>query len=180
MTGLGRTRALLCRHRVHDLARLAHKYRTLSELRAARVPRAAAVPLLCALAREFPGALRELDALPSGIIAARLRAIEAALAGGAAEPWMGWQIAYHDELARALVTKRRLAGERAPSDERCLELASPDRDAAWVRAVASPPGGRLSRSVVARVAARLGVPAAELARAVSPALAHAPSELAGE
>ncbi|MEZ4301038.1 MAG: hypothetical protein R3B70_39245 [Polyangiaceae bacterium] len=75
----------------HPLRRLAHKYETLVELRRARA-RGEPLPekaVFQSLAREWPGALYELDRLPLEDIESRLRSLRATLEEAAPEqPWM--------------------------------------------------------------------------------------------
>src|SRR4051812_9379411 len=59
---------------------------------------------LRALANEFPGALRELDPLPTDEIARRAAALES----GARESWMDWLGDFHDLMRVALEVKRTL------------------------------------------------------------------------
>jgi hypothetical protein len=80
-----------------DLASLASKYATLSRLRRerARDGKVAERGVLRALAREFPGSLRELDTVTLEDIERREEALRAASVGGASEPWMAWMVEYH-------------------------------------------------------------------------------------
>jgi hypothetical protein len=85
---------------------LVDKYERLLRLRT--VP--TAVPPrdeLRSLARQFPGALRELDRLPLETIEARLRAVQRVLAE-ACEPeaWMQIQVSYHGYMRATLRVKR--------------------------------------------------------------------------
>lgn len=94
-----------------ELARLADKYARMAELRRAH-PRggAEADPReLRALATEFPGALRELDRLPTNEIDRRARSLRVAAAGGAREPWMSLVASYHAALRSALRSRARAA-----------------------------------------------------------------------
>ncbi len=148
-----------------DLAQLARKYRTLGELRRTEHHVAAAevrTPL-GDLAREFPGALRELDTLPLDEIDRRADRLEAAADAGESEPWMEWLYAYHVAMRAALHVKRVLAGARGIDDRRAFELARDAArvtgyrcDVAFVHAVARPPGGRLNAVVFGRLEAELG------------------------
>jgi hypothetical protein len=153
-----------------ELRALARKYRTLAELRRDRErdgtvgPR----PVLRALAREFPGALRELDTLPLDEIDRRVAALDAAAEGrDAGEPWMAWMIAYHATMRAALSVKARVA--RAGDDAALAAVAVSVSqklgvviDVAFVAAVANPPGGRLNRVVFQRLSAVLGADAEEM------------------
>lgn len=160
-----------------DLGLLARKYETLGALRRARargepVPDAA---VFRSLAREFPGCLNELDTLPLEDIDARAAALGRAAAGGAVEPWMAWLNGYHALLRAALALKPRVARGPALDDARAERLAreaSADAgapvDAAFVRAVADPPGGRLVALVFARLEQMHRCPAATIKRTLFP------------
>ncbi|MEJ7734471.1 MAG: hypothetical protein WKG00_35400 [Polyangiaceae bacterium] len=137
--------------RAADLTRLAFKYETLGALRRER---SAGAPLpgaatFKALAREFPGALQELDTLPLELIDARATELHAAAraaelraaarpagaaapAGGgeaddpaeALAPWMRWLFAWHALMRGALLVKAALRGARDVDDERAADLAA--------------------------------------------------------
>lgn len=147
------------------------KYTEIAALRRSTLTRAAARPRMAALAARFPGALRELDALPEEAIDARLGALAGALVGASAEvalaPWMAAQARYHALARGALSVKRWLGRARHVDDEdrrRFREAAEghaePSEWLAWAEhlsELAAPPRGRLVPLVVARVAAQLGV-----------------------
>jgi hypothetical protein len=152
-----------------DLPALARKYRALLEL---RQPREAAIALglssfpveegaprreaMRVLAEEFPGALRELDDATAAELAARLRAIESALAGGPAERWMLAATLFHAGLREALRIRR--------GDEGALAFWSRD-DLDGVR---RPSSGRLLDVVWTAVADRLRISPREAERLVYP------------
>lgn len=149
-----------------DLAALARKYRWIIELRLEQHlgSRASASPPLRQLAEEFPGALRELDVLPLPTIEARIAELERALELQRIEPWMEWMHQFHTLMRVALAAKRRLEGLRFVDDTRAAEIADEvaaklgcECDKNFVRAVASPPDGRLSRLVLAQIASRFEV-----------------------
>ena len=72
-------------------AALLGKYERMRELRASSIgDDAAARVALRAFAAEWPGALKELDTLPTAEIERRARAC----ADGAEEPWMAWSARY--------------------------------------------------------------------------------------
>lgn len=158
------------------LARLAFKYETLTALRRARAEGAPPPPreVFQALAAEFPGCLVELDMLPLEEIEARRSRLAAAAAGGPEEAWMTWLAGYHAWLAVALRIKRRLARGRAPDTATIAAIAretfshavAVDED--FVRAVASPPGGRVKGVVLARLAALHGAEADAIKAAIFP------------
>jgi len=182
--------------RAADLARLAGKYETLATLRRER---AAGAPLpgaatFKALAREFPGALQELDTLPLELIDARAAELHAAaLALGAATgpgeqaaadptevvaPWMRWLFAWHALMRGALLVKAALRGARDVDDERAAELAARAAatagvpfPVALVHGVARPPDGRIARLVLAHAAACFDTAPEVIADAVFPASA---------
>ena len=102
-----------------DLERLAWKYRRLAALRARReeLERSGAVSFSAPeslerkrafrlLAREFPGALRELDTLSAAVLRQRAEAVEAAVVGEFVEPWMAIAVDFH-VLVRTMLTLRR-------------------------------------------------------------------------
>jgi len=164
-----------------DLAGLARKYEALADLRERRERGGGVAPRaeLLALAREFPGALRELDALPRAEIERRRAALRGALDGDPPAPWMAWMIAYHATMRAALFVKARLA--RAPrstsdlSDETSREIADDAAarfalpiDEAFVRAVARPPARRVNAAVFERLGRELDVSADEMWQALFP------------
>jgi hypothetical protein len=182
--------------RAADLARLAGKYETLATLRRER---AAGAPLpgaatFKALAREFPGALQELDTLPLELIDARAAELHAAAraasaatgaggdagpdAGEAPAPWMRWLFAWHALMRGALLVKAALRGARDVDDERAAELAARAAatagvpfPVALVHGVARPPDGRIARLVLAHAAACFEVTPEVIVDAVFPASA---------
>ena len=161
------------------LARLAWKYDALAELRRARA-RGEPVPppaIFKALAGEFPGCLRELDTMTLEQIDARARDLGRAAAGGASEPWMEWLVGYHALLRAALRIKPRVRA--GLDDARAVKLARDasawagiEVDAAFVREVADPPGGRVVSVVLARLERLHGRPAAVIKGALFPGLAR--------
>lgn len=159
------------------------KYAEIRSLRLAELPIARARPRLVRLAREFPGALRELDALPMETIEERLAALERALLDASeVAPWMPAQSAYHALSRGALRAKRWLAGEKVVDDalrERFVSFATKQRAhprrvqelLAWaddLSALATPPDGRISRAVLAKAALRLEITVAEARALVLP------------
>jgi len=159
------------------IERLLHKYETLAELRRARA-RGEPIPdrsVFRALAREFPGALYELDRAPLDDIDARRSALAATVGGGAAAPWMTAMATYHALYRAALYLKVRLKKGHAPGAEEAVSLAGAaarhaaiDVGAAFVQAVAQPAGGRIGPVVLAEVASREGVPEPEARQAMFP------------
>lgn len=135
---------------------LARKYRTLATLRRAGAPDELAGDRakLRAVAAEFPGALRELDTLPTEEIDRRAEA----LASGASEPWMDWLCDFHAVMRTALGVKRAL-----PDQAAALQAARADGlDAGFVAAVEAPPHGRIMVVVFDRLAEMHGVPSKQI------------------
>jgi hypothetical protein len=162
-----------------DLLALARKYRLLAELRRAQhhVARDDVIGSLRQLAREFPGALRELDSLPLEDIDRKVELLEAAARAGAVEPWMQWMHAYHLTLRAALAVKRRLAGRRKVDELVMHEIISDVAaesgyrcDVEFVSSVASPPGGRVNMVVFRRLGAEFGAEPESLSRTLFPRL----------
>lgn len=158
-----------------DLAALARKYRALGELRRTEHDLAEVRVPLRELAREFPGALRELDTLPLDEIDRRAERLEAAARGAGAEPWMEWLVSYHAAMRAALFVKRRLEGRRSVDERRAFELARQAAretgyrcDAGFVQAVARPRAGRLNVVVFERIEAGFGVPPGSIWQALFP------------
>jgi hypothetical protein len=168
--------------RREEITELARKYDAIADLRARREAGGGVAPRteLAALARAFPGALRELDTLPSDVIEERRAALGAALQGAPLAPWVTWMIAYHATMRAALFLKARLARDVRPrlassasssdatapalSDDRARDLAEEAArrfdlpiDDAFVHAVARPPTRRVNAAVFARLGCELGV-----------------------
>ena len=139
---------------------MAEKYARLLTLRHAvgvgGRPDEAARAELRAIARRWPGALRELDSLATDELERRAAACRAADVAD----WIGWMARYH-ELMRAALAIRR--GEAAGAV-----------DAAFATAVARPQHGRLNVVVFAQLAAEVGRPAAELWNRLFPRRGSAP------
>lgn len=146
------------------------------EIRRLRVEHAAGLEAdprreLAALARRFPGALRELDELPMPEIERRLLALDTIVERGAEVPeWVRLQIGYHGLMRAALRIKRFARGRTGADADNVLAelracyvpasdepaLASFDRAALY--AILEPEQGRLNPWVFARVAELYGVP----------------------
>jgi hypothetical protein len=176
------------------IAVLREKYREIKRLRtldAEHVARGHAhdpKPEMAALARRFPGALRELDELPIERIDARLAELDAALCNQSVPEWAALQVAYHGTYRFALRIKRRAAraGSKGRLDDVELEraiaelIASADvresaeldepllseLDASELRAILRPAGGRLHGWVLAQVARRAAVTPEAVSRAL--------------
>jgi hypothetical protein len=127
------------------------------------------------LAREFPGALRELDVLPLDEIDRRADALSAAAESGEILAWMEWLHEYHGRLRIALSVKRQLAGRRAVDAGIAQQLAESltaehgcSCDAAFVQAVLRPPQGRINVLVFQALEARFGEPQTVITRTLFP------------
>ncbi len=135
-------------------------------------------PAMAALARRYPGALREIDELPIDVIEARIVELAAAESDMTRIlPWMSAHASFHRLARGALAVKRWLAGRvLSPSLEKAFAralLTLPDRDDAksWsndLAAIARPPRGRVMDLVYARLADELGVDVTGARAAVLP------------
>jgi hypothetical protein len=164
-----------------ELACLARKYDTLADLRARREMGGGVAPRgeLLALAREFPGALRELDTLPIAEIQLRREALAAALGGDSPARWITWMIAYHATMRAALAIKARLARARDRGTlseglvrQLAVEIAQQTAlpvDEAFVRAVSQPPARRVNAAIFERLGREFGVPAEDMWETLFPA-----------
>jgi hypothetical protein len=123
---------------------------------------------MVALATRFPGSLREIDRLELAEIRKRIARLEDVLAGFRdPEPWMQSMATFHAFTRGALCAKRWLAG-RKRIDERLERsylhalgrFAFPEDARLWkddLRSIASPPRGRVSGLVFARMARALEI-----------------------
>jgi hypothetical protein len=128
---------------------LREKYRRMLELRRELKgpPDAEMRARLKQLAKDFPGALRELDTLPTD-------EIERRLAARGDEPWVRWMCRFHSLMKAAL----EIRAGRPPSGV----------DPTFVEAVRSPAHGRLMVAVFERMAAEEGRERGELWDALFP------------
>ena len=154
-----------------ELHALSRKYALLGELRRRHDEQPPAE--LGPLAREFPGALRELDALPLEEIDRRSISVEQALGGGPTEALLEWISAYHTLMRAVLAIKHRLGGRRQLPRDEALTLADSAAhefgvlcDVELVVAIASPPNGRLNEVVFLRLSRTFGVSPARLRTAL--------------
>lgn len=90
------------------------------------------------LSTAFPGALRELDATPVEVLAAKARAVEEEIAavaagGSVSRRWVTVVVDFHTTLARALAVKRWLGAPEGPAPA----------PADVIDALRHPPGGRV-------------------------------------
>jgi hypothetical protein len=159
------------------------KYAVIVELRLAHAagtedPRAVR-PRLAALAREFPGALREIDRLALDELRRRIAELDSVVAGEREHaPWMAAVALFHELLRGALCAKRWMstAGPAAEDARRAFEadmpaMAFPDDARRWVDeldAIASPPRGRLTELVLARIATTMAMSLEETRALVLP------------
>jgi len=132
---------------------------------------------MAALAARFPGALREIDDLELAEIRRKIAAIDAVLAGEQeVERWMEAVALFHALTRGALSAKRWLGGRKTVDlsvqgrfSEAAGALPHADDTRAWaadLALLASPPRGRLTDAVFARVARTLGIPEREARRLV--------------
>ncbi|HEX8795394.1 MAG TPA: hypothetical protein VF765_30805 [Polyangiaceae bacterium] len=151
-----------------DLDALRGKYTMMVALRVERLPDEDMRQRMAELALRFPGALRELDDLELVEIRRRVEALEAVLAGsGPPEPWMEAVALFHALTRGALVVKRWLGGRKRVDTALMrrfaaehAELPFADDARSWAEelaGIASPPRGRLTDAVFARLARTLGV-----------------------
>ena len=153
------------------LAGLARKYRTMAEIRrdklrtGRRTPREA----MRSLAREFPGALRELDVLPLREVDRRAAALEvAARDSGPTEPWMRWMARQHALLRAALRIKAHGRGAAIDAGLAARLAAEEGVDVRFALRCARPPGGRLNALVLEWLIEETGATAEALTAALSP------------
>ena len=160
-----------------ELLALLRKYQTLATLRREREQSGTLAPrtVLRALAREFPGALRELDTVSLDELDRKARALsETARGRSEPEPWMTWMAAYHATMRAALLVRARLI-KRVPFDTEnavaawVAERSTVPVDEAFVRAIARPPGGRLNRAVFERLGAQFAAAPDEIWETLFPA-----------
>ncbi len=108
---------------------------------------------LASLASRFPGALREIDALPMSEIDRRIEALSRAERDPSAHAdWMHAMTRFHELTRGALFVKREL-GARTPPTASWPREAELWRD--HVAHIARPPRGRLMDLVYARLATEL-------------------------
>jgi hypothetical protein len=122
---------------------------------------------MASLSLRFPGALRELDDLELGEIRRRIAALDGVIREGAeVEPWME-AIALFHALARGALGAKRWLGrrKRVDAEVECAYAAAvsgfefPEDARGWacdLARIASPPRGRITDLVFARVARALG------------------------
>jgi hypothetical protein len=151
---------------------LLRKYREILRLRRAPAdedPKEA----MAALAREFPGSLREADDLPMRELERRVEALEVIQRGTPPpETWMLAVSRYHRLTRGALAIKRWLRGRKlldAGIEAELLAALStlpfPEDTKLWrddLAAVARPPGGRLTRLVVERLGREMEMTVSEV------------------
>jgi hypothetical protein len=146
------------------LLALVDKYARMAELRRSLPPHPtpaplSARPLLRQLAADYPGALRELDRLPTDEIDARHRALTQALEGGPAPVWAALHFEYHAWMRLALAVRRDAPMAELAELALIVEVVVDETLLACFR---RPPRGRLMAAVFERIAERRQRPAAEL------------------
>lgn len=171
----------------NEIAALLRKYEEILRLRRLATagdtqdPR----PALAALALEFPGALRETDALSLAELEHRIDALREV--DGTRKPsarWMDAITAFHALARGALSAKAWLRGRKKPDEETIRGFAlvaatlSHGADAsAWkddLARLADPPRGRVTDLVFERVAWQLGIELEEAKHLVFGHRLHAP------
>lgn len=137
------------------------------EMRAMRIAADAGEPAsperMRALAERFPGALREIDELPMETIDARIEA----LSRGERPGWAITLVSFHAWMRVALRIKRRFGRDARPEDvhewlaaEHRPGDGEPPRgeiDLATIANILRPPGARISRWVLERIARDRGL-----------------------
>ena len=120
------------------------------------------------LAARFPGALREIDDLELAEIRQRIQLLEEVLhQRREVQPWMEAVALFH-AMARGALCAKRWLGRRKRIDAAVEEafargiplLAFPEEARAWsseLARIASPPRGRVTDLVFARLAESLGI-----------------------
>jgi hypothetical protein len=122
---------------------------------------------MAALSLRFPGALRELDDLELREIRRRIAALDVVVGeGGEVERWMEAVALFHALARGALCAKRWLARrKRVDAEVECAYTAAvsgfefPEDARGWasdLARIASPPRGRVTDLVFARLAHELG------------------------
>jgi len=174
------------------IAVLREKYREIKRLRTVDAEHRARgqahdpKPEMAALARRFPGALRELDELPMQLVEQRLSLLDAAIEAATVPEWAALQVAYHGTYRFALRIKRHVARKgaldnaalavaiadlraRASELDPISELAAPrlaELDEPALLGILRPAGGRLHGWVLHWVAAQVGASPAAVAAAL--------------
>jgi len=147
-----------------ELSRLRKKYEFILELRLRRLQsEPAPKDELRALSGEFPGALRDLDALPLAEIHDRIDALVAAeLDPARMGPWMIAELSFYGAMRGALAAKGWLKKRRDVDDavrdafaREAALLTHGEEAKTWLADlahVARPPRGRIVQLAFARVA----------------------------
>jgi hypothetical protein len=134
-----------------ELRALADKYARMSALRATLgrgTPSTEDRERLRVLARDFPGALRELDTIDDAELARRRIASQQAEPA----PWLRWMAAYHALMRRALA----------------LRSGAADVEDDFAAAIRAPRHGRMNVVVFEALARRFALPVATLWDALFP------------
>jgi hypothetical protein len=121
-------------------------------------------PRMRALAKRFPGALREIDELPLEIIQSRIdalrrHAMEGADQEGEPEKWVVAMLRFHVAMRDVLAIKRILGRrEITPALRTAAERVSSGWD---LERIARPPTGKLTELVFEHIAKSMGIDATE-------------------
>jgi hypothetical protein len=156
-----------------DLADLLGKYEAIVRLR--RHEEEAPVTAMRALARRFPGSLRELDEMPLTILESKLRELATLAVELSAElpprlpDWASAQLRFHALVRGALVAKRFVREAPDASADHLKKWTDDPEAHAWASelgSIAKPPRGRLLDLVFARLAHELALEVDEVRRLV--------------
>lgn len=141
----------------HDIIALRTKYEHLLQLRLEHEcdPNRCSREAMQRLALEYPGALRELDTLPTEEIKSRITLLQRVIEKREDAPqWVLYFIRYHHHMRIALRIKRALA------DGNVIDAIDPDLR----NQVHRPPQGRLNRLVFQKLAAEFSADPAHIER----------------
>lgn len=152
------------------------KYRCILALReqvGAGMDGQASRPILVALARRFPGSLRELDQRSLPDLHSRLALVLTLPESQTLPMWVRAQLHYHGFVHAALRLRPLLRGSDvdfaqvlAAYRPELDEPAAPSLDVAWLSGMARPREGRINYLAYEFVASQLGCSAAEVERLV--------------
>jgi hypothetical protein len=129
------------------------------------------------LAARFPGALREIDELPLDAIDRKLSDLALAITDASqVAPWMKATARFHELTRGVLAVKRWLAGKKQIDDAVRAEFETIARElpyaadvVVWqsdLEAIASPPRGKVTDLVFARIARELSIDESDARRLV--------------
>jgi hypothetical protein len=118
-------------------------------------------PRMRALAKRFPGALREIDELPLEIIQSRIATLRESDSSPEKQPekWVLAMLRFHVAMSDVLAIKRIL-GRREITP--ALRAAAERVSSAWdLDRIARPPAGKLTALVFEHIAKSMGIDAEE-------------------